>query len=115
VLISSDMATINDKPCSTCEHFDPVMRGQTAKGGVRETNWAWCAVRSKYPAKEGPGQRFPMGVQRVEEGASAEPYIVKRGQTVANCDRYTAKTVRMSKADLLKQLQEQTGGRIIGS
>lgn len=115
MFISSSMAAFNDKSCDTCEHYDPVMRGQTAKGGVKETNWAWCALRSKYPANEGPGQRFPAHVQRVENGALAEPFIVRRGQVVAHCDKYSARTLRVSKADLLKQLQEKTGGRVIGS
>lgn len=113
--ISSSMAAYNDKSCDTCEHYDPVMRGQTEKGGVRETNWAWCALRSKYPATEGPGQRFPANVQRVSGGELAEPYIVRRGQIVDHCDTYSARTLRVSKADLLKQLQEKTGGRVIGS
>lgn len=109
------MSTFNDKPCDTCEHYDPVMRGQTAKGGVRETNWAWCALRSKYPATEGPGQRFPANVQRVGTTELAEPYIVRKGQVVAHCDKYAARTLRVTKADLLKQLQNKTNGRVIGT
>jgi hypothetical protein len=106
---------INDKPCDSCEHFDPVMRGQTAKGGLRETAWGWCAKKSKYPAKEGPGQKFPSGVTRAEPGERAEPVIVRKGEVRANCGEFTPRSVRLSKADLLKQLSDKTGnGRIIG-
>lgn len=105
----------NDKPCDTCEHFDPVMRGQAAKGGYRETAWGWCAKKSKYPAQEGPGQRFPSGVQRVAPGALAEPVIVKKGQVVQNCKKFQRRTVRPNKAELLRQLQEKTQGKVIVS
>lgn len=104
----------NDKPCDTCEHYDPVMRGRSAGGGLKETNWAWCAKRSKYPSKEGPGQKFPAGVERAEAGAMAEPCIVRKGQVVTNCRTYAERSAKLSKADLLKQLQEKTGGRIVG-
>jgi len=105
---------INDKPCDTCEHFDPVMRGQAGKGGVRETTWGWCASRSIYPTREGPGQRFPAGVKRAEEGELAKPIIIRKKQVVSNCRLYTAKSSKKSKTDLLKQMQEKSGGRIIG-
>lgn len=107
--------SFNKKPCETCEHYDPVMRGVPAKGGVRETTWAWCAVKSKYAAKEGPGQKYPDGVQRVAEGELAEPYMVRRGQVVSNCTTYAERSLKVSKSDLLKQLQDKTGGRIIGN
>lgn len=108
-------AAFNDKPCNTCEYFDPVMRGQPAQGGVKETNWAWCSKKSKYPFREGPGQKFPAGVERVAEGELGQPVIVRKNQIVQNCTTYTARSVKPSKADLLKQLQEKSGGgRIIG-
>lgn len=109
------MAAFNDKPCETCQHYDAVMRGMPGgKGGLRETNWAWCAKRSKYPSKEGPGQKFPAEVSRVEEGDLAAPFIVKRGQVVANCDMYTPRGNAPTKADLLKQLQVKSGNVITG-
>jgi hypothetical protein len=103
------MAAYNDKPCDTCEHFDPVMRGQTAKGGLKETRWGWCALRSAYPAKEGPGQKFPANVQRVAVGELAKPFIVAKGHVQSNCKEHTVKSTRLSKADLLKQLQDKEG------
>jgi len=108
VRIDSDMS-YNDKPCDTCEHFDPVMRGQTAKGGVRETRWGWCAKRSKYPTYEGPGQMFPAGVERVAQGELAQPFILSKGQVQSNCSMYTPRTARLSKAALLKQMHDAEG------
>jgi hypothetical protein len=108
-------SAFNDKSCDTCEFFDPVMRGQAGLGGVRETNWGWCAKKSKYPAKEGPGQKFPEGVERLAVGEPGQPFIVKKAQVVQHCTTYTPRSVKPSKADLLKQLQEKSGGgRIIG-
>ncbi len=107
-------SAFNDKACDKCEFFDPVMRGQTSSGGVRETVWGWCAKRSKYPAQEGPGQRFPAGVTRLPPGELGQPFIVRKGQVVPNCTDQQPRTARLSKADLLKQLQEKTkGGRVL--
>ncbi len=94
----------NTNPCQNCEHFDPVMRGQTARGGLRETAWGWCARRSVYPYFEGPGQRFPPEVARAEPGQLAQPVIVKRSEVVTHCTLFEPRTVKASKADLLKQL-----------
>ena len=105
----------NKNPCNGCDFYDPVMRGQTAAGGVKETNWAWCAKRSKYPAREGPGQRFPEGVTRLPEGEIGQPFIIRKGQVVANCTDYAPRSVRLSKAELLKQLQDKTGGKVISA
>lgn len=107
--------SLNSNPCDQCEHYDPVMRGQPAKGGVRETVWAWCAVKSTYPSKEGPGQKFPENVKRVaEDSPLSEPYIVRRGQVVTNCTMFSVRSLKLSKSDLLKQLQDKTGGSVIG-
>lgn len=108
------MAALNDKECGTCNHYDPIMRGKTAQGGVRETNWAWCAKKSAYPAQEGPGQKFPEEVTRVAAGQLAKPFIVRRLQVVTNCCEYAPRGNKLSKSDLLKQLQDKTGGRIVG-
>ena len=99
----------NDKPCDSCDYFDPVLRG-ALKGGLRDTVWGWCAKRSVYPTKEGPGQKFPADVQRMEDPASpAKPYIVKRGQVENTCNDYVQKRVSVSKADLLRKLNAQGG------
>jgi hypothetical protein len=109
------MPAINDKTCDTCQSFDNVLRGVASKGGLRETNWGWCAKYSTYPAKEGPGQRFPLGVTRAAEGEPSIPVIVKKGQVVPNCDSYTPRGNAPSKADLLKQLQAKANNVIIGN
>lgn len=97
----------NDKPCDTCEHFDPVLRG-ALKAGLKPTVWGWCAKRSVYPAVEGPGQAFPEGVERVSDPAQpAKPHLVKRGDVDAKCNTYIAKRTAVSKADLLKKLNAQ--------
>jgi hypothetical protein len=97
----------NQKSCDTCEHFDPVLRGKTGPGGMRETVWGWCARRSTYPAAEGPGQRFPDGVARAEPGELAKPYIVKKGQVLLNCFDHSERSRRPSKIELLKMLQQE--------
>jgi len=101
------MSTLNQKTCTSCEHFDPVLRGQPG-GTVRETVWGWCTLRSIYPTKEGPGQKFPEAVRRAEEGQLAKPYIVKKGQVVLHCYDYVDRQPRLSKIDLLKELQKST-------
>ena len=68
---------MNDKPCGECQHFDVIIRGK------RETKHGWCAKKSKYPAKEGPGQVFPEGVERVGNGELAQPVIVGVAEDVA--------------------------------
>lgn len=108
------MPSFNDKPCDTCQSFDAIMRGVPGKGGLRETNWAWCAKLSKYPAKEGPGQMFPPGVTRVAEGVLPSPVIVKKGQVVTNCQFYMARGAAPTKANLLAQLQAKSGNVVAG-
>ena len=98
---------MNDQPCETCNHFDPILRGNPA-GGHKETNSAWCSKRSVYPFKEGPGQVFPDGVARVESGATlAKPFIVKKGQIESTCKMYQLKRARPSKAQLLEMAQKK--------
>ncbi len=103
------------KPCDTCSSFDPVLRGFN-RGGHKETAWGWCSKKSIYPMREEPGQIFPPGVKRKDtpEGP-AEPFIVKKGQIVANCNMFQDKKVGVvSKADLLKKVREQSGNKIPG-
>lgn len=98
---------VNDKPCDSCSNFDPVLRG-ALRGGLRDTAWGWCASRSVYPAKEGPGQVFPDGVKRVEDPSlPAKPFIVRRGQVVPGCAQHVVKKTTVSKADLMKKLTAQ--------
>lgn len=78
---------MSDKPCNTCAHFDPIVKGD----GKRPTNHGWCAVKSKYPAVEMPGQTFPPGVARVEPGELAQPHIVEAKSIVRHCQQYKAK------------------------
>lgn len=98
---------MNSNPCDKCASFDPVLRGALG-GGLRETTWGWCAQKSVYPAKEGPGQKFPEGVARVDDPSTpAKPFLVRRGETVKNCTLYSAKQVAVSKADMIKKLNSQ--------
>lgn len=95
------------KTCGSCEHYDPVLRG------TKETKWGWCAKKSVYPAKEGPGQLFPVGVKRVEGGALAEPCIVRKEQIVPNCPVYTIRKVRPSKQELVDKLLHNNKGKTV--
>lgn len=92
----------NDKPCDTCDYFDPVLRGTNK--GVRSTKWGWCAKNSVYPTRENPGQVFPAGVKRAAVGERAKPVIVKVGQVVTQCTLYSIKKVKKSKADLMREM-----------
>jgi hypothetical protein len=106
---------VSDKPCDTCISFDPVLRGSN-RGGHKDTAWGWCAKKSIYPIAEEPGQKFPVGVQRMTTGEGpSKPYIVARGQVITSCHEYEAKLGGViSKADLLRKLREQNGGIIPG-
>jgi len=96
-----------DNSCDTCVNFDPVLRGVSG-GKLRDTIWGWCAKKSVYPCKEGPGQVFPNGVARVDDPAvPAKPYLVKRGQVVRDCPMYVKSTAIVSKAQLLEKLNKQ--------
>jgi hypothetical protein len=111
---------LNDKPCDTCDHFDVVLRGNSGKkvkgklvSGTRETDWGWCAKKSVYPHTEGPGQRFPLEVKRVDKPEDlAKPVIVRKGQVAEHCTHFTSKKIKPSKAELLKTLQTQ-GGKVV--
>ena len=78
---------MSDKPCNTCAYYDPIIKGD----GSKPTNHGWCAIKSKYPAVEMPGQTFPPGVDRVEPGELAVPHIVEAKGIVRHCQQYKAK------------------------
>ena len=71
---------MNDIPCGKCLRFDPIL-GPNEKA----TRRGQCIPRSKYPYREGPGQVFPPGVERVGPMEPARPYIVRKEQVVAMC------------------------------
>lgn len=97
---------MNDKPCGECQHFDVIIRGK------RETKHGWCAKKSKYPAKEGPGQVFPEGVERVGNGELAQPVIVGVAEVASRCANHRARNSGVTKRDLVKKLQTQ-GGKVL--
>jgi hypothetical protein len=103
--------SLNSNKCGTCDFFDPIMRGTNKS--VRETNHGWCAKKSIYPRKEGPGQMFPAGVARMETDEPAKPFIVRVDQVVSNCKEFVGKRVKPSKEALLKKLQEQGGKQVL--
>jgi hypothetical protein len=80
--------TVNDKPCQRCAHFDRIVLGD----GTREARHGWCALGSTYPAKEGPGQVFPLNVKRAAPGALAAPVIVAGDETVTSCTTFHGKS-----------------------
>ena len=74
-----------DKPCNTCQYYDPIVRG------TKEGRHGRCATKSTYPAKEQRGQVFPSGVTREAAGALAKPVIVRGADIVPACNIYRAK------------------------
>jgi len=85
-----------DKPCSTCEHFDPILRG------TKDTRLAWCAKRSLYPYKDSPGQVTPPQAQRVGSPQDpAQPFLVRRDETRAECALYMPRKSKLNKAELM--------------
>jgi len=103
---------MNEHKCEDCNHFDPVMRGNNK--GLRQTDWAWCAKKSIYPVNEGPGQKFPAGVQRMTDpDKPAEPKIVKKGEVVSNCTDFMEKRQVLSKEDLLSKVKNQQQGGLL--
>jgi len=71
----------NALKCGACMFYDP-MQGPNNK----DTDRGWCAKKSVYPTKEGPGQLFPKGVNRATAGMLAKPVLVRKHSLVANCD-----------------------------
>lgn len=72
---------MNDKPCDTCVHFDPILVG----GARKAARHGWCAAKSTYPAVEPRGQTFPPDVKRADPGERAEPHIVLARGIVRMC------------------------------
>jgi hypothetical protein len=66
--------------CGKCKFYDTIIRG-----AEKETKRGWCMKRSKYPFREGPGQVFPEGVERVDVGQLAVPFIVRGKQVFPGC------------------------------
>lgn len=93
----------NDKPCTSCDYFDPILKGKQSKRV--ETVWGWCAKKSVYPYQEGPGQKFPEGVTRLSEPGLAKPVIVKVGQVIEHCRDFKARRVKQSKIALLEAMK----------
>lgn len=103
---------MNNKPCETCNHYDVIMRG-TGKG-LRTTKRGWCAKKSVYPTKPGPGQIHPAGVKHVANASDlAKPVIVRGAEVATNCTDCTPRKTKESKADLIKKLQSQGGKRVL--
>lgn len=74
-----------EKPCNTCQHYDPIIRGKD------EGRHGRCAVKSTYPAKEQSGQVFPAGVKREAPGVLAKPVIVVGDEVERACTVYRIK------------------------
>ena len=75
------------KPCDTCVHYDPILRG-----GVKPGRQGWCAATSVYPHLPNPGQEFPVGVKRAAAGELAQPTIVTGAACVAHCMIHRSKS-----------------------
>lgn len=71
---------MNVIPCGQCKFYDQIVSTHGKK-----TKRGWCAQRSMYPAHEGPGQVFPDGVRRAEEGELAQPFVVKGTKVLPGC------------------------------
>lgn len=82
------MAGINDKPCNTCLHYDPIVRGGNKP---RTPSHGWCSVKSVYPTVQPESRIFPIGVQRAPDGEMAKPVIVRRLEVVSHCAQFRAK------------------------
>lgn len=80
-----------DKPCSTCQHYDPIMRGD------KEGRHGRCAAKSTYPAAEQSGQTFPPGVTREQPGDLAKPVIVTGAGIERGCLQYRSKPISKNK------------------
>lgn len=71
----------NTIPCGKCKFYDIILGSYEKK-----TKRGWCTKRSKYPFREGPGQVFPAGVERLTDPTQmAQPFIVQGLQIIAAC------------------------------
>lgn len=98
---------INELPCGNCKNYDPILGP-----GERETRRGWCIPRSKYAHKEGPGQVFPPGVERVGPKELAEPYIVKKDYVHPMCEH--AKSTDLDPVEEKKKRQIEATTRSSG-
>lgn len=99
----------NTVPCGQCVHYDPLL-GSNEK----DTGMGWCAKRSLYPHKEGPGQVFPPDVQRVAFGALARPFITKKKSVISPCEHARATTDDLVEKKKQAQTQrDEKGQRIL--
>lgn len=73
------------KPCDTCQHYDPILRGDKAGRHGR------CVAKSTYPAVQQRGQIFPPGAKRAAPGQLAKPVIVIGADVEPRCEEYHAK------------------------
>lgn len=78
---------INDKPCNTCVHYDPIVVGIGKRKPVR----GWCAVKSVYLAVDPESRPAPTGVKRAAPGERATPVIVIGKDVVPHCAQFRAK------------------------
>lgn len=86
----------NDKKCSDCDAYDPILHG------MKETRMGWCVKRSLYPYMDSAGQVTPPGAQRVTRAEDpAKPYIVEKDGIKQDCNLYTIKKKKPEKKDLL--------------
>jgi len=79
----------NELKCKDCRFYDRI--GAAGRGANTHGR---CAVKSKYPAKEGPGQVFPDNVRRVEEGALAKPFVVEADKIITACVQASPKVTK---------------------
>lgn len=72
---------MNTTVCGKCKNFDQLVGPRN-----KAQPFGWCAARSVYPAKEGPGQVFPAGVKRVDDPMKpAKPLIIYQDTVDAGC------------------------------
>lgn len=72
---------MNTTACGKCKNFDQLVGPRN-----KAQPFGWCAARSVYPAKEGPGQVFPAGVKRVDDPMKpAKPLIIYQDTVDAGC------------------------------
>ena len=100
---------MNELTCGKCTNYDPILGP-----GEKHIGRGWCTKKSKYPAIEGPGQVFPPGVERVAEGALAEPYLVDKTQVIPPCmDAREAKHDQAEEKQKAQVRTDATGNRIL--
>lgn len=78
---------MNTLKCMQCRFYDPIKSAKRPNA-----SHGWCAVKSIYPFKEGPGQQFPSGVRRVDSPEKpAKPMIVRGDEVVTPCTEVRSK------------------------